>query len=127
MGHVLSTRADAVLYEFSKEDLSAIQKIRDEKYATWEWNFGRSPNYSLRKEIKTGMGKIEMNLEVEKGIIKKATIERDFFNEKDISEIEAALINVLHEENAIRNVLNQYSIEEYFNGTSSYDLLNAMF
>ena len=127
MEHVLSTHKDAVLYEFSKEDISAIQKIRDEKYATWEWNFGRSPNYNLRKESKIGKGDLKTNLEVEKGIIKKIKIEGNFFNEKDISEIEIALVNIPHEEIAIRKVLGQYPIGEYFNGISSDDLLNAMF
>jgi len=127
MEHVLSTYVDAVLYEFSKEDLSAIQKLRNEKYATWEWNFGRSPNYSLRKEIKTSKGDLKINLEVEKGIIKKVTIQGDSFNEKNIAEIETTLVNIPHEENAIRKVLNQYPIEEYFNGMTSDDLLNAMF
>jgi lipoate-protein ligase A len=127
MEHVLSTYADAVLYEFSKEDLSAIQKIRDEKYATWEWNFGRSPNYSLRKEIKTEMGAMEMNLEVEKGIIKKIKIHGDFLNQKDIAQMETALVNIPHEESAIRKIFNQYPAEEYFNGISASDLSNAMF
>ena len=127
MEHVLSTHADAVLYEFSKEDLSAIKKIRDEKYATWEWNFARSPNYSLKKEIKTATGKIEMNLDVEKGIIKKVRVEADRLNEKNISEIEVALENIPHEENALRKVLDQFSIDNYFDGVSPDDLLNAMF
>ncbi len=127
MEHVLSTRADAVLYEFSKEDLQAIQKIRDEKYDTWEWNFGRSPNYSLKKEIETNNGKLEININVEKGIIKRVKTEGDLFDEKEIAEIEIALINIPHEENAIRKVLNRYPIEEYFNDISSDDFLNAMF
>ena len=64
---------------------------------------------------------------MEKGIIKKIKIEGNFFNEKDISEIEIALVNIPHEEIAIRKVLGQYPIGEYFNGISSDDLLNAMF
>jgi lipoate-protein ligase A len=127
MNHVLLTRADAVLYEFSEEDLQAIQKIRDEKYATWEWNFGKSPNYNLRKESKTSKGELKINLEVEKGIIKKIKIEGDFLKEKDMAQIETSLVNIAHEDHAMRKVLNQYPIEKYFNDLPSDDLLNAMF
>ncbi|MEO9051038.1 MAG: lipoate protein ligase C-terminal domain-containing protein, partial [Ginsengibacter sp.] len=127
MDHILVTHNDAVLYEFSEEDLNAIQKIRDEKYATWEWNFGRSPNYILKKEIKTGRGNLEMNLEVEKGIIKKVKINIDFFNEKNISDMENALINIPHEESRIREALGRYPIEEYLSGITADDLVNGMF
>ncbi len=127
MEYILSTHKDAVLYEFSKEDMAAIQKLRDEKYTTWEWNFGRSPNYSLKKEIETSYGKLVMNIEVEKGIIKKVKFVGDFFYKKDNKEIEAALINIPHEENAIRKVLGQYPIEEYLAGVPETDLLNALF
>lgn len=127
MEHILATRADAVLYEFSKEDLQAIQKIRDEKYATWEWNFGRSPNYSLRKEIKTSNGNLEMNIDVEKGIIKRVEIHGGTLHKKDIAEIETALVNVLHEENAIRKILDKCPIENYLQGMTSDDLIRAMF
>ncbi|MEO8960876.1 MAG: lipoate protein ligase C-terminal domain-containing protein [Ginsengibacter sp.] len=127
MDHILATHHDAVLYEFSEEDSNAIQKIRDEKYATWEWNFERSPNYSLKKEIKTERGNLEMNLEVEKGIIKKVKIGGDFFNEKNISEIENTLINVPHEESRIREMLGRYPIEKYLPAITMDDLLNGMF
>mgnify|MGYP001548397872 CR=1 FL=1 len=127
MDHILSNYDDAVLYEFSKEDLIAIQKIRDEKYATWEWNFGRSPNYSLKKEIKTASGNLEMNLEVEKGIIIKVKMSGDFFDEKNISKIETILENIPHEESRIREALGQFPIEKYLPEITRDDLLNAMF
>ncbi|HUZ60432.1 MAG TPA: lipoate--protein ligase [Hanamia sp.] len=127
MDHIISTHDDCELYAFSAADLEAIKKIRDAKYATWEWNYGKSPDYNFKKGIRNDGGTLEMNLDVEKGIIRKVKIYGDFFNEKDISEVEVALENIPHEENEIREVLNQFQIEKYFHKMNSEDLLNAMF
>jgi lipoate-protein ligase A len=127
MKHIISTHDDCVLYEFSEEDIKAIQKIRDEKYATREWNYGRSPDYSFKKAIRTNGGMIEMNLDAENGIIKKVKIFGDFFNEKDISEIEKQLENVAHDEDAIRQALSSYEIERYFRGVTLPEFMSVMF
>ena len=127
MDHIIATHDDCVLYEFSETDLAAIQNIRDEKYATWEWNYGKSPDYNFKKGIRTDGGTMEMNMDVVNGIIKKVKIYGDFFNEKDISEIEKALENTPHEENAIRKILSQYQIGSYFHNMTLEDLLYAMF
>ncbi|MEG0310922.1 MAG: biotin/lipoate A/B protein ligase family protein, partial [Eubacterium sp.] len=42
----------------SDTDISAIEKLQAEKYATWEWNYGKSPEYNLRKERKYSCGLI---------------------------------------------------------------------
>lgn len=127
MDHVIAIHPEAKRYEFSAEDIKKIEKIRDEKYATKEWNYGYSPNYTFKKGIKTAGGTLEMNLDVEKGIIKKVKIFGDFFNEKDIAEIEAALVNVAHDEEAIRKVLNNYTIGSYFRDVTADDLMEAIF
>src|SRR5690606_2284220 len=121
MDHVVETFADCRFYEFTEEDIKAIEKIRDEKYATREWNYGYSPKYSFRKEIKTAGGMLEMNLDVESGIIKKVKIFGDFFNEKDISEIERALEETAHDEEAIREKLSHCEVGEYFSNMTVED------
>ncbi len=127
MDHVVATFDDCRFYEFTAEDVKAIEKIRDEKYATRKWNYGYSPKYSFRKEIKTAGGMLEMNLDVESGIIKKVKIFGDFFNEKDISEIEQALEETAHEEDAIREKLSNYDIGEYFSNMTIEDLVEVAF
>ena len=127
MDHVVETFDDCRFYEFTPEDIQAIEKIRDEKYATREWNYGYSPNYSFRKEIKTAGGMLEMNLDVESGIIKKVKIFGDFFNQKDIGEIERALEETAHEEEAIREKLSKFEIGEYFSNMTMEDLVEVMF
>lgn len=127
MDHVVASNPDARMYEFTAEDLAAIGRIRDKKYATHEWNFGYSPDYSFKKGIKTSGGTIEMNLDVEKGIICKVKIFGDFFNEKDITEIEESLEGIEHNEDAIRAALGRFKIAEYFRNITMEELLESMF
>ena len=127
MQHVIDTNPGARRYEFSEEDLAAIRKIRDEKYAKWEWNFGHSPNYNFRQGVRTEGGTLEMNLEVKKGMIKAVKIYGDFFGTKDISEVESLLTNIPHEEKAIKDKLVTVDIEKYFHKMSVDDLISVMF
>lgn len=127
MDHITSTFKDARMYEFTRDDLKKIQQIRDEKYSTWEWNFGKSPDYNFKQGARTKGGTLEMNMNVSQGIIKDVKITGDFFHIKDIEPVERALENSKHEEQAIRKVLQKFDLEEYFNNISEDDLVAVMF
>ncbi len=127
MNHILTTYEDCKLYEFSKNDLDAIQKLRDEKYATWEWTYGHSPNYNFRQGIRTKGGTLEMNLEVKKGIILEAKIFGDFFGVKEVKDIENSLIGLPHDQEKIRTKLMEYEIDSYFHQLTLDDLMSALF
>lgn len=127
MDYVLKNFPGAKLYQFSDEDKKKIQQLRDEKYATHEWNFGKSPEYNFKKAIRTNGGLLEMNLDVKNGKVEAAKIYGDFFSEKGISAIEDALINTLHEEKALREKLSSFPIEKHFRNISLDELMTAMF
>lgn len=127
MDYITSSFPEARMYEFTQEDLNIIQKLRDEKYSTWDWNFGYSPDYDFKQGARTPGGTIEMNMNVSKGIIQDVKITGDFFHVKDIEVIERALEQTRHEENAIRAVLSQFDLREYFNKVSEDDLVAIMF
>ncbi len=55
-----------------------LKKLKKDKYETWAWNFGSSPKYDLYNEGKFTGGTVELNLKVEKGIIKDIKIFGDF-------------------------------------------------
>ena len=127
MDYITSTFPEARMYEFTQEDLGVIQKLRDEKYSTWEWNFGYSPDYDFKQGARTSGGTIEMNMNVSKGVIQDVRITGDFFHIKDIEVIERALENTKHEEQAIREVLDQFDLSQYFNNITQDDLVAIMF
>lgn len=102
------------LYELSKQDINEINKLVEQKYNTWQWNFGHSPKYALNNEIKYPGGNIEFSLNVEKGLINDIKFFGDFFGKKDVTYIEDILKNVEHNEISIKNILSKIDINDYF-------------
>lgn len=127
MDYILKNYDDCRPYEFSEDDLKMIESIKNEKYATWDWNYGYSPNYNFKQGVKTAGGLIEMNMNVSKGLIQELKIQGDFFHIRDITDIELALANTPHEESRIREKLAQFNLEDYFKDISADDLIAAMF
>ena len=101
-------------YELSDEDMKNINKLVEEKYSTWEWNFGNSPKYSLNNELKYPGGNVEFNLDVKDGIIKNIKFFGDFFGKEDVSFIEDKLKNIKHSEDSIKAALKDINIDNYF-------------
>ena len=125
--HVKEKYPDALTIELSDTDHQHIEQLVKEKYSTWDWNFGYSPKYNFKKQLKTNGGHIEMNLHVENGIITEVKIFGDYFNKLDTSEIENALIGLPHNETAIRQKLSAIEIGDYFTHVSLDELISVFF
>ncbi|KXK39199.1 MAG: lipoate--protein ligase [Saprospiraceae bacterium] len=127
MDYVISIYPDSKMYQFTDEDRRKIQQLRDEKYATHQWNYGTSPDYNFKKAVRTKGGLLEMNLDVSKGVIEQVKIFGDFFSERGIEEIEQALTGIHHEESAIRTALSPFEINKYFSNIEVDEIIEAMF
>lgn len=127
MDYVINNFENAKLYEFTEEDIKKIQQIRDEKYATWEWNYGYFPDYDFKQKTKTEGGIVEINMNVSDGKIKDIRITGDFFHIKDISPVEKALVNTKHQEEEIRKALGQFNLKNYFEKVTEDDLISLLF
>lgn len=126
--HIISIYPDAKAYDLSDEDHGRINELVRQKYGTWEWNFGYSPNYNFKKILRTEKsGTIEFDLDVKNGIILHAKLFGDYFSKFDTEEIEEALIGVGHEESAIRAALSRFELGDYFANLEIGEFLQGMF
>lgn len=111
---------------FSDLEVSEIIRLRDEKYAKWEWNYGHSPKFEMTREGRFPGGTVEVTLEVKKGVIEKIRIYGDFFGTRDVSTLESALTGVAHNEEVIGKVLQNLDIHDYMVNITKEDLLGLL-
>ncbi|MBM2659636.1 lipoate--protein ligase [Staphylococcus pseudoxylosus] len=113
-------------YKLTDEDWEKIEKLSNEKYRTWEWNYGRNPKYNFEREEKFEKGFVQIKLDVKKGRIEHAKIFGDFFGEGDITELENALEGTMHEFDSIEEALSNYDIYHYFGDIDRHELIRLM-
>lgn len=122
---ILAENKNAIQYILTEDDLKEIQAIADRKYATWEWNFGFSPNYNFTKAIKIPAGFIEVHLEVNKGYIEKAKIFGDFFASESIEDLEELLIGKKHTKDELYLTLSAVDLISYFGNVTLSEILEV--
>ncbi len=98
----LQTTQRIVVREIKENELTQIQRLRDEKYATWDWNFGASPRFQFRSSRRFDWGKFELAFDVVRGRIERAQIFGDFFALDDLSPLLNRLIGTPFERGALR-------------------------
>lgn len=115
------------IYELTEEDKKKIQKMVDERYGTWEWNFGRSPKFNYKGYNRFAGGCVEARMQVENGLIENCKIYGDFFGKGDISLLENKLKNIKYDFDEIEKALADVVIEEYLGRISKEEFLQCLF
>lgn len=112
-------------YQLTEQDISAITKLRDEKYSTYEWNIGRSPKGSMVLENKFDFGILTITFDVNSGKIENANIHGDFFSKKDVSELAEKLNGVRFEKQPVLLALDD--ISDYIVGATAQTIVDKLF
>ena len=126
--HVQSQFPEVKAYELTEEDHRAIQKLMEEKYLKWEWNFGYSPKYKFERLISFPNGNIlEIELDIEKGRIVRSEILGNCIKMEKINELESKLINIPHHKETLLQTLGQIDLNNYFLDLETEELIKAIF
>lgn len=107
-------------YTLTEEDLAAVRKLRDEKYATWAWNYGCSPAYDMRREMKFPAGLVTAHLSAEGGKIKAVRFYGDFFG-GELGELEGAMVG-LPLDGHLTEALEALRVGDYMSGITAEEL-----
>ena len=101
---------------FTPKELARAGEIQRERYGRWEWNYGYSPRYRLRKErYVEGCGKILVSMEVKDGCVENMEFYGDYFGNGDTAELAVLLKGCRMERESLLTALAPVDVERYFN------------
>ena len=117
-------RSDYVLTE---ADIAAVTKLRDEQYATWDWNYGASPDYAIRKKRRIeGCGTVEVCLRVDDGLITDLRFFGDFFGAEDAGDLAALFIGQKPRKSSYETLLADIRVGRYINNLNNSQLIEIL-
>jgi len=99
----------------------------DSRYGTWDWNFGKSPQYNLANAIRITGGTIEFYLDVANGIITSLRVFGDFFASRNLKELEQCFSGISHNRESVREAFEKAAYKDFFGEADLNELIDAMF
>lgn len=113
-------------YVLSEDELARIQEIRDSQFATWDWTFGATPEYTVERSVRYPAGKITSYIKTEKSVIESIKIYGDFFGIGDVSDIEKLLIGTRYEYLDVLEKLKTVDTTHYFSRMTTEEVAKAI-
>jgi len=98
-------KRNSVIYELIKNDHLAVNTLADEKFRTWEWNYGYSPAYDFINVLKPEGMELRINLHVEKGLIISSDVKGEFLSGQESAYLNNNLQGKRHYFEDIKSVL----------------------
>ena len=114
-------------WELTEEDWDNIHELSKERYANWDWNYGKSPKFNIKHSHRFPVGGIDVRLQVEKGLVQEAHIYGDFFGVGDVSEIEQAITGVKYERATLAEAIEGIDIPKLLGGITTEDFLKLIY
>jgi len=117
---------DMTEYVFSDDELKNIQALADQQFGTWDWTYGKAPEYTIKRSVRYPAGKITTYANVEKSVIKGMELYGDFFGIKDVADIEQALIGLRYEYPDVLAKLQTIDTTQYFTNITPQEIAKAI-
>ncbi len=104
-----------------------IEQLAQDKYKTWEWIYGWSPDYEFENVWQRGGMAINLYLKTHRGNITACNLEASGISRKILDAIQNRLTGLPHEEMRIAFVLSSSELDQLFKGFDLNDLVMAFF
>ena len=102
----------------------AAEILAQQKYRTWEWNYGSVMTYAYNWKARFACGGVEICFNVKDNLIADMKITGDFFGSRDVAELAAKFNGVRPERNALLAVIAPVDIGNYIHGITADEFIS---
>ena len=108
-------------------ELAAVGVLAEEKYRSYEWTWGRAPDFGFKNSRRFPGGTLAVSLDVSDGAIRGAHVSGDFMALLPCTPVEEALRGVRFERDDVRRALEPLELGPMLGGISLEDVLSLIF
>ena len=120
-------KTDVAPEQLTAEELAQVQRLKEEKYDTWEWTYGRSPRYNYTGKRRWPGGNLEVYAEIHEGKAEQIRFYGDFMAAASMDAVTAALTGCQFRPEAFGKVLDGFDLPVYFGGITKDEILQTIF
>ena len=106
--------------------LSEVRRMAEEKFATWDFIYGRSRQTGFVRKAKLPCGTVEADISLDRGLITGISFTGDFLFDEPVTELESKLTGCRFEREALACVLDDATVSRCFRGTTSATILDLL-
>jgi len=121
---ILAGADTEVPMDASKQE--AIDRMADEKFRTWDWIYGKSPEAQFRASQKFACGTVEVCWSVHHGLLEDVRFSGDFLGNLPAEGLAARLNGLRYEQDSISAALNGAGVSDYFDGLGPDELTELL-
>lgn len=120
------TGVTTVCPSLTETDLTAIQKLKRDKYDTWDWNYGKSPKFDMQNKKRWSGGLLDIRMTVFGGCISQLRIYGDFLALQPIAPLEQALVGCPLRCDALYNAVSALNLEQHIGSITIDELIQTI-
>lgn len=121
LASIFAGKAEVPTYRLSAQEWEAVHKLSQEKYQTWEWNYGRSPEFNIQKKHRFEFGQIDARIDVKDGNITQIKFFGDFLSHGEPADIETKLKGIRYKQSDLTQALQGTDLAHYFGNIQPED------
>ena len=113
--------------ELTQEELSIARMLEQQKYSTWEWNYGKSLESDIVNKKRFTGGTVEVNISLNRGHITAIRFIGDFMSLEPLTPLEESLTGCEYTKKALTEVLSGFDLAPMFGSITQDELLEVLF
>jgi lipoate---protein ligase len=113
-------------YHLNAQDWREIEKIAKERYHTWDWTYGRSPAFTIRKRLRLSGDELEARLNIKHGVISGVEFSSGL-SPDSVHALRDRLVGAKYFRQTIEQELNGFELPAFFKGISLDDFINWIY
>jgi len=108
------------------DQINEVSTLATDKFATWDWIFGRSREADIIRRRKLASGTVEAEISLNDGIIRDLHFGGDFLGSLPASQLASKLLGLRYERKVLSDAVEAIGCGQYFENVRAEEIVSLL-